>query len=111
MEKFNRRTALAVIPACGLAAIVPASASAATQTEIEALFDRWLVAANGPQDPAEDENWGESRYVRLQASIVAAEPTSARDVAIQFFVDSDQFGSENSEHFEVIVTRLVGPVT
>lgn len=88
----------------------PAAAEPAP-TEVEELFGKWLAVANGPQDPAEDDNWGESRYVRLQASILAAEPVTARDVAIQFFVDCDQFGSDFSDHFEALVKRLIGPIT
>jgi len=87
------------------------SPTAPPQTEIETLFSEWLAVANGPQDPDEDDNWGESRYVRLQAAILAAEPVTPRDVAIQFFVDCDQFGSNSSEHFDALVTRLIGPIT
>lgn len=109
MVKITRRSMLAGIPAVGMAPIVPAVAEP-MKTEVEALFAEWLAVANRPQDPAEDDNWGESRYVRLQACILAAEPTTPRDVAIQFFVDCDQFGSDFSEHFEALVKRLIGPV-
>lgn len=109
MEKITRRTALAVIPICGLAPAVPAIAEPA-RTEIEELFPRWLVAASAPPSPFEEENWDESLYRRLQDAILAAKPITPRDVAIQFFVDSDQFGSDYSEHFETLVMRLIGPL-
>ena len=45
-------------------------------------------------------------YLRLQSAIVAAEPRSARDVAIQFLVDSDSHESENSAGFVNAMRQL-----
>jgi len=113
MARITRRralTTLAVRPSLGSAAIVPVQAHP-EQTKVNALFTEWLDAANAAElEPEEDEKWGESRYVRLQTAILAAEPESPRDVAIQFFVDCDRFGSDFSEHFKALVTRLIGPI-
>lgn len=59
MEKINRRNALAAIPACGLAAIVPAAAEAVTVRDpiIDAInaYRTGMAAYNGREDFANRE--------------------------------------------------------
>ena len=110
-SKLSRRAALCMTGAA-LPALVSASSTATTPTEIETLYAEWRAVRDRPYQLLETDAEAEAGYAeyrRLQIAIVESglEPTSARDLALQYAVDTDLFGSESSDHFEGVVSRLL----
>lgn len=94
------------------AALVLAVATPATvgivSMAIPDMFREWLVLrdrdyANMASEQAAADY---EQYAALQALIIAAEPETTRDVAIQAFVDSDGLKSEFSEAFLQRMQRI-----
>jgi len=80
---------------------------------IERLYAEWRAVRDRPNLQLETDAESEASYAeyrRLQIAIVESGllPTSARDLAIQFIVDTDFTGSHWSEHGEKIVFDLIG---
>ncbi|MGZ9718751.1 hypothetical protein [Rhizobium miluonense] len=68
---------------------------------IPILYDEWLAVRNrdiAPQTEEEAEA-GYEKYADLQSRIIAAEPQTPSDVAIQFLVDTDDADSSYSKIF------------
>ncbi|MGC4024411.1 MAG: hypothetical protein QM744_04200 [Mesorhizobium sp.] len=92
---------------------ITAPALAETQSEIEKLYAEWRAVRDrdclGWRTEAE-ANANYAEYRRLQIAIVESGlvPTSARELAIQFIVDTDFTGSDWSTHWENIVFGLIG---
>jgi hypothetical protein len=67
-------------------------------SEIETLFSDWIaICAEAQGDIDEDQYF--ARYKALQDRIIGVKPLSARDLAIQHYVDTDCDGSGHSDEF------------
>ena len=97
---ISRRTVMHGLPMELAAGVIPLAA-AAVAVSIPDLYRQWRACREGNwygmKEGDLDANF--VAYQRLQSAIVAAEPRTARDVAIQFLVDSDSHESENSAGF------------
>lgn len=71
------------------------------QTEIERLFGRWLdVRDRDTSQQTETEREADFQlYCELQDQITALPPCSAKDLAIQFFVDTNSGDSDYRDSF------------
>jgi hypothetical protein len=76
-------------------------------TEIGLLYKDWLaICAEGDGDIA-DENEYLARYQALQQRIVDLEPVTARDLAIQTYVDADNGSNSHSDDFFDKIKNLI----
>jgi hypothetical protein len=82
----------------------------APSSQIETLFGQWqansVTSDNGMSDAEREALCDE--YRRLQVAIVSAVPTTAREVAMQFWCDCDSGGSDHSESFKARMRQLAG---
>lgn len=77
-------------------------------TDIEIQYNEWRANCEEEQPDTEEAcNEQHDRYTALQDKIVSLKPASARDLAIRYLVDTDQFGSDNSEEFVDLIKELV----
>jgi hypothetical protein len=77
----------------------------AAPSEIEVLYQDWIaICAEG--DGVIDHAAHFERYRALQDRIINIEPVTARDLAIQHYVDTDNGGSDHSDEFEARIERL-----
>lgn len=77
--------------------------------EIEAAFKDWTAIRCEPTpdtDAACDARY--ARYHALQEKIIHLKPVTARDLAIQTYVDSDGWESDHSEDFENLIREFAG---
>jgi len=83
-------------------------AVATASPTIPEMYEEWLVIRNRDLADMSDEevDVGYQQYASLQALIIAAEPQTPRDVAIQFLVDTDDTDSHVSDEFESRVREL-----
>jgi hypothetical protein len=76
------------------------------------MYAEWLAVryrpSAGKTDAEMDE--GSSRYLELQAAIIAAEPQTPSDVAIMFIVDTDDGDSYHSDIFETRIRELAARI-
>ena len=104
---ISRRSILHGLPVAIAAGAIPLAA-ATLAVSIPDLHRRWRACREsnwcGRSEDDLDANY--LAYQRLQSAIVAAEPLTARDVAIQFLVDSDSYESENSAGFVEAMRKL-----
>lgn len=65
------------------------------QSEIERLAREWMAVARTPwgEEHSDENPVLSARYSALQEQIISLEPTSIRDMAIQHFVDTDEYAS------------------
>ena len=104
---ISRRNILHGLPLAIAAGAIPLTA-AAVAVSIPELYRQWRACREGHwcgmSDDDLDANYLD--YQRLQSAIVAAQPLTARDVAIQFLVDTDEHESENSAGFVEAMRKL-----
>ena len=108
MNKTNaisRRTLMHGLPIALAASVIPVAAAAAA-TSIPELYRQWRICREWTGSDDAEGNANYLQYCSLQSQIVAAEPRNARDVAIQFLVDSDGYESENSPGFVDAMRKL-----
>ncbi len=79
-------------------------------SRIEKLFAEWQAARSRPCETDDEAEAMYSEYRRLQIAIIESrlQPTSVRDMALQYIVDTDCFGSICSDHWENLVRDLLG---
>lgn len=75
---------------------------------IEALYREWKAIRDGDfsADTNDAAEMHHARYVDLQAAITAMTPTSARDVAIQFTVETDEGDSDYRDAFALVMAQM-----
>lgn len=76
-------------------------------TEWNALYSKGYE--RGMSDDAANAIY--TSYADLQKRIVAEQARTARDVAIQFYVDTDAFGSDYSDAFAEHIKSLIFPTS
>ncbi|MBO9168425.1 hypothetical protein [Rhizobium sp. L245/93] len=89
---------------CGDATAIARPAPA----RIPDLYLEWLAIRDRDNSNTGDEEDAafHMRYMALQARIIAAEPATPRDVAIQFLVDTDDGESDFSEAFQNRIRQM-----
>jgi len=79
----------------------PPAAIGAISMSIPDMYKEWLEVRNrdnsGMTDAEDEADF--ARYCDLQDRIVAADPQTPRDVAIQFLVDTDDMDGDVTEGF------------
>ncbi|HEV2517922.1 MAG TPA: hypothetical protein VGV07_21905 [Devosia sp.] len=101
VQNITRRGAL-IGALVSTAAIVSASAvtAAGTSSPISTLFPEWLALREG----SGDENF--ARYLDLQERITGSTPAGARELAMQFVVETDDGDSDFRDAFFARVRQL-----
>jgi hypothetical protein len=74
-------------------------------SEIEKLLPDWIAICDESNGDIDEEEYL-ARYQALQNRIIGIRPSSARDLAIQHYVDTDSGGSGHSDEFEERIERL-----
>jgi hypothetical protein len=100
---------MASAPAFAVAIAAPAAAACASSS-IEELFQQWQANSVTSDDGMLDEEREAlcDEYRRLQVAIIGAVPTTAREVAMQFWCDCDSGSSHHSEGFQARMLALAG---
>lgn len=77
---------------------MPPPVVTSVEPTLPVLFDEWCRVARETESDAGDGDFN-ARYQALQRQIAAARPTTARDVAIQIVVETDEGGTVMSRKF------------
>ena len=114
MANLTRRAAVIGATASSVALAFPvinavsAAARLPSDSTIAELFANWRAAADAVSAAATEAESSQHfrAYVRLQRRITAMAPTSARDAAMQFVVETDDGGSDYRDTFFRRVRKL-----
>ncbi|WAJ30607.1 hypothetical protein [Jiella sp. R10] len=78
------------------------------RTAIGALYERWRALADKSDEEMEPAAWATcySEYLLLQETITAHQPTTARDLAMQMVVETEDFASSARDVFRAKISAL-----